>query len=1162
MARITQDASFADSRPSRSLQFLAFLDRYIQIDMAQEHWDFRGSAPRSEDGHIISPTSIIPFMLSDADFRVRFRATTSTAELFNVCTALGAPINDLFEDIRDNTTPDVSQLEQTLTQLLSSANLVVAAGSRRRSPYHLILELIGGAPETTAIALATLEGVAKRIGFDSPADLYLAFARYIAWKAVRDSGNRPTAEIAHRLPYRACGFPTLRDARKADFVKTASWLVQFGDPPEAFLTLCEILKRSPQEGRLDCFADAVALAICRFHARKAEDEALGYAELEQFLARLAEGAGASDARQQGDLLASTIDALVSEVLAQTFEKRWPADEPLPAFRDDKEASDLFTELLRLPEPLVMQVETPSPHWQSVVTVPACLWVDSHYRVFSTPSAVFSIAQNLLSRIHSAPFVSEKMRHLLNLALAISLSHFCVKRPAILAAIVDGLTGLLDCTDILVLVGPMLRWALKSSLDVTAKGEGPAFRPRLCEQLVRAAHDTSSMRGKLSDPQLIVIAQDLSETLDQGIRRLSKVGGTHLTEAALLWPHEVFNYASISPSAILGAIASSFAPVDKFDTIAKVRLLPQYEALVDGADGARLAWYFMQALKPGADLEPSDGLAFADYLFDVGGDAERPAVDDHAIAHAEIADVAVPDNDRGIKKLIVEWLLDTLHGATDRKLADAALTSARLALSVPDVVALCASSDTADQQTAIVAQIISNPTLVRIRRLRTREPRSLVELGSDEWVRRSRDADEWVASFAELLADTRAEGDDFYAQLVPLIRLSPNFAMQIVPSLVHSLLLRSAVSGDEELEKHLSSYVERLLASASTSRAALRLIIDTVVHLRKHAHPNLQATSRSRCDTWLKVPWLLIAEGAVKIGSWYTALLCLELAHEYDRLFTQNSKGQPFNQRADDRAQTLLYEIYIGIDEPDGFYGRESPDTRQALLRRYRHEGQWAEAFKVYGARHEAQSHHFGTRDPAATAGVVTSLASFGFNRLALSLYQPARLDGSIGESDVASGLPYDLGWRTDVWDLPIEERAAGTSSVSLYTALRSARTGRDPELARQSAVEALVKEVGRLNAVSLDLPQPSSSTLSTVLALREVVRMSSAAEGDVLSEELVQSLTSVPAKLRSVELIHQASSAQLTAGLLCQLRTRGADPHDSHQPFARNPRERARRAGR
>ncbi|BGO92503.1 hypothetical protein NBRC10512_000418 [Rhodotorula toruloides] len=1095
------------------LKFLAFLDRYIQLDQAQEHWDFRGSAPRSEDGHIISPTSIIPFMLSDADFRVRFRATTSTAELFNVCTALGVPVNDLFDDIRANTTPDVSQLEQTLTQLLSSANLVVAAGSRRRSPYHLILELAGGASETTAIALVTLDGVAKRIGMASPADLYLAFARYIAWKAVRDAGNQPNAEIAHRLPYRACGFPTLRDARKADFVKTASWLIQFGDPPEAFLTLCEILKRSPQEGRLDCFADSAALAICRFHARRAEDESPGYAELEQLLARLAEGAGASDAHQQGELLASTIDALVAEILAQTYEERWAADEPLPVFSHDKQASELFAELLRLPEDLVFQVETASPHWKCRVTVPASLWVDSHYRVFCTPSAVFSVVQNLLSRVHRAPFVSEKRRHLLNLALAIALSHSCVHRPAILASIVDGLASLLACTDTFVLVGPMLRWALKSSLDATSKGDGPAFRQRLVEQLVRVAHAASSLRAKLVDPQLVVITQSLSKALDQGIRHLSKVGGTHLAEAALLWPHEVFSYASLSPPAVLDAIASSFAPVDKFDTIATIRRLPQYDALASGAEGPRLAWHLMQALKPGTAPRSSDSLAFAELLFDIGGEAERPAVDDPAVAHAEVADVAVPDNDRGIKKLVVDRLLAILHGAVDPKLADAAMATARLALSVPDVVGLCASSHPVNQQTAIVAQIISNPALARVHRTRTREARSLVELGSDEWLKRAQVPDKWVTAFAELLADVRAEGDDFYAQLVPLIRFSPTFSTQIIPSLVHSLLLRSAISGDEDMEKRLSTYVERLLSSTSAGRAVVRLIVDTAVYLRKHAHPNLQATSRSRCDTWLKLPWLLLAEGAVKIGSWYTALLFLELAHEYDRLFTRNAKGQVFDQRLDDRAQVLLYEVYAGIDEPDGFYGRESLDTREALLRRYRHEGQWAEAFKIYGARREAQSHHFGTSDPAATAGVITSLASFGFNRLALSLYQPARLDGSIGETDVAAGLPYDLGWRTDVWDLPLEDRALGSSSVSLYTALRTARTGRDTADARQSATDALVKEVAKLGAVSLDLPQPRCSTVSAILALREVVRLSSIGDGGVLTEDLVDTLTSVPKKL-------------------------------------------------
>jgi hypothetical protein len=36
-------------------------------------WDLNGSAPRSDDGRMITPTTIIPYMLSDADFRVRLR---------------------------------------------------------------------------------------------------------------------------------------------------------------------------------------------------------------------------------------------------------------------------------------------------------------------------------------------------------------------------------------------------------------------------------------------------------------------------------------------------------------------------------------------------------------------------------------------------------------------------------------------------------------------------------------------------------------------------------------------------------------------------------------------------------------------------------------------------------------------------------------------------------------------------------------------------------------------------------------------------------------------------------------------------------------------------------------------------------------------------------
>ncbi|GAA5846422.1 hypothetical protein JCM9279_001368 [Rhodotorula babjevae] len=1098
------------------LQFTAFLDTYLELDRTMQYWDLEGRAPRAEDGRVIAPTAIIPFMLDDADFRVRFRATTSTANLFNLSAELGMNEDRLFQDVRDNMSTNIAESERMLTQILCNANLVIVAANRRRAPYQLLIRTCALSPDLAPIVIATLEGVATRLGFDSLADLYLVYARYLAWSEVRQADSQPGTDIVHNLPYRACGFPTLREARKADFVATASWLLQFDDGP-VFATLCDVLKRTVQQGRLDCFGETAALKIVRYHvANEVAGLPMPPNELERLVAELATGAGAGDAHEQEQLVTTSVDEILAEIAAVTFTARWPAEGAPPALQHDKHAAKAFKSILARSVDLIFRSEPPPPHWGPEQTVTSIVWLDKSggRRALSNPAVVFSVVENLLGRVHRAAFVDEQRRQLVNLALVLALSHRTVSNPAILAAIAHGLTTFLDRADLADLVAAMLRWALKTFQRLVDKQPTVAapFQTAFCEQLVRIALALAPLEQLVVGTEADPVVGALRVAADSALARLHAAQEPTVTEAALRWPRPLVKPETLDFGTLSDAVASSFAPVSKFGLVAPLRQHPAYAAfLAEGGGGSssRLAWHFMHALSPRDEPEPAGCLAFADFLFDAKGLVQAPSVDDPEVNRAETSDTADPPNDQGIKKVIAARVLGRL-GDPDRKLVQAAFDSARLVFSSPGNIAALFAKDGSPSST--LATFFADPSLQRSRRLRRRADCSLASLARPDWLARG-SYDGWVKACAELLAEDRAASDEFFAQIVPLIRSSAAFAAEVFPHLVHSLLLQGATSGDGQSDEQLSRYFEALLSTPTTHVDVVRLLVDTAIHLRKYGRPDLHPSSRSRFDTWLSVPWILFAKGAVKTHAYLAALLFLELAHEYNALFTLTSHGSAYDRRLDESGQVLLYDIYARIDEPDGFYGRESPDARQALLRRYRHEDQWEPAFRMYGAGHEAQTHSHGARDPAAIAGVVSSLAAFGFNRLALSVLQPARLDGSVGEHDVPPELPYDLAWRTEVWDLPIERAAADTSSVSLYKALRASRTARSSQVARDAASEALVREVKKLGAVSLDLPRPSGETIATVLALREMHHLAHLQDGDKAARDLTADLALVPDQL-------------------------------------------------
>ncbi len=1063
------------------LKLIALLDHYLSIDTKQLLWNPDGKIP----GLDALPSAMIPFLLADDDFRVRFRAATSSAGLFTFVYDNNLNDENLFDDIkREAGETDSNNVELTLTTILCHANILINSAARRRGLYQALLRIGAEDSRFTELIGACLLGAVQRFGMKDLRQLYRVYKRFVA--ASRKE-HMSVVDITALSPPRLCGFGSVREQRAEDLDVVGAQIIMSEFPSEQFDAICKTLKLTPQQGLLAVFSETAALMIVGNLATGSPPDGL-----EHKLAQLAQAAGTDDAHQAERLIRSRSDEIGAIVLSVLHEEVWEAAGPQATLdKLDKKAAKVMFDLLGLKTDLVV-VQSLSPAFSLSTVVQALDWLNKTYGLLKEPAAVYSILHKLLGQVHEAPFVDLQRQLLISLSLHLALSHRVVRSSTqLLAAVLGGLTPLLGLVDLAPLVYPIIKWALIQWLGV-ADGLADSGE-QLCELLLQASwvcHSLQTGVGLDSSPAVNAaraVWRKLEDFIRQALASLQKrAGQPSAVEAGLLTPAPAQQPNEASLSALKAALGSSFSGVGKFKLVGP--LAGRADLSSDPAKG-EVAWRLLETMSETEQPSGPDCLALGSVLYQTGGEVDPPSLGEMtALAETRgLAQTAI-ESDDGIKMSILSRLLDSVQ-SHDQQLVAVVFDCIRNIFSLPTGSAFY-NHTLLSKPAAATAALLQSPVLARPDRVRQAAKRSLDELDSDSWLEAGAEFEPWVRRLASLLAEVRGRAVPFYAQLVPLVGQSEALASALLPELVHAVLMAGALSGEDDERNSLSAYFELLLERKSTATRSAKAIVDVALYLRRHEQPRMTANEPSpiSCDQWLGVRWIVLAEAAARTGAYIASLLFLELGHEYESLFRDEADSSVERQ-----GQDLLYQIYANVDEPDGFYGRQSKDVRQAVIKRYHHEGRWTEAFGLHGAEFESHpTSAFGraSRSRAGpAAGVVQSLASFGFNRLATSVLGPAGGAGSSKTgSGVDDGLSYELAWRTDTWDLPVEAGVAGESSVSLYSALRSVRTAADRDGLMKVVEGAVQREASKLAKVSVEWPRPGKQAISTLLALNEVAK--------------------------------------------------------------------------
>jgi ataxia telangiectasia mutated family protein len=687
------------------------------------------------------------------------------------------------------------------------------------------------------------------------------------------------------------------------------------------------------------------------------------------------------------------------------------------------------------------------------------------------ATTYHVLHQLFSDVQHTPLVNEQIRLLNGISLWVAIHQADFKDTTLLHTLIQGSASLLAQSDLARAAQSILDWAFDLYRTLGQKD------PRFPDVLVRIgcfAHDYSNVHDEVIAP----MGNDILRWIDDQALQICRVPTlrSQVVKALPAWPHQPSPelcqiYDGISSESLSAVLSEARISSNKFRLVRRFRDL----AAAGAYDGDQFAktdfWRLKECIPTSEHLQKEDVDAFTNLLvlrkghIDSFG-TEQPGSQSLRARHrrgSRKKDYLASSDDASPQRVIVHSLLEMLDGSASAPV-HVAYQTLRFSMSLPlsDMLHLQSWPSECRVELEYLQKYPRAP--------RTRPARELDELSYPSFnLETTADFRLWISEITILLSDILVAIDPFYAQITSILRSDVEFAEQVLPVLVHTVLqseLPGIKSSDVSARTHLSTYFSVVLRSGSANVSCLRCIVDVVLHLRNF-RPTKSRDALGH-EKWLEIDFTLLSRSAVTCGAYTTALLFLELAAEHG--------GSECDAVG---AEQILFEIYSHIDEPDGFYGITTTDLRQFLIKRFHHEKQWEKAFRFHGAALEASQSN---ADDAE--GLLSSFHAFGFDHLAIKTLQGFHM--GVESSANSSSMNYKLGWRTETWDLPDQRQY--DQGASLYLALRAVYRERDPLTVDSIVRNALFGEMNKLRVLGPENLAEIRQVVQNLMCLDQITR--------------------------------------------------------------------------
>ncbi|KAI0369207.1 hypothetical protein BV20DRAFT_946724 [Pilatotrama ljubarskyi] len=1041
---------------------IRFLDKYLAIDPTQEVWAMSTDdhdAPAPEE----LPAAVLPTFANDEDVRIRFRVAATSTRLFTVGRRAGRDPMEVYSEIHRHLSTSQDHFEGIITRLLCLGNMVISEASVRRGAYFHLLEVAFFSDTFRRHLKAVLMGITTRLGMQRFSDLFDCYASQFAFSLCINN-----IDIS-RFPIDLLGFRDRRECAEATFralTPTNLLAGELGGAPdtgkELFARHCQAVQKSERDGIEECFADLVGHEITLWffsYPGFASDESLG-AKLEEALKD--KTALLQDERRFRELLQCNVDEIIVSILRTLGDQDVSGNGPIVAALQQNvpgDAAETFLAVTKYRALDTFDTYDPNlPQYNTHIVLGAIDWFRSRVEHADSHAVTYHVLHQIFADIERLPLVNEQCRSLNALCLWISCHADHFQEECLLRVLIRRSVAMLAQSDLARSAQSLLEWSFSLYKTHMAKADH-----RLADVLIRASTLADEFSESVGAPYLRKLGADLLTWLESQAESLrkNKVLKKQVKRALAAWPRELGPSLravcdDLQLSDLISALNERGISSSKFRLVRKIYDITSRGSQGEGEQqfGTSEFWRLKACIPPEDHLVDSDIDAFTSLLIHHHGRIDSPGSEKFApetvcTRHCRTAESKAGPNKETAPHADVELArsatilsLLTMLDTAPASQVHTAYTTLRALMSTP-------SSD-AFGDAALPSDLRRELDYLRaFRRLQARFPAADLPaaLTSEEMLHGSSEWRAWVTRLTTLLCDTLGGRDTFFSCLTSLLQSDPAFAEDMLPVLVHSLLQtefdESGSSAETSIKVLLSRYFTSVLTYANAATPCYRTIINVVLHLR-FFQPSPEPKDPLAHDKWLSIDFTLLGRCAIKCHAYTTALLFLELAHEY---------ASPHSQSSDHSAEDILFEIYSHIDEPDGFYGIQTNNLSNFFVRRLRHEKQWDKAFRYHGAVLES-----GAGASVDTDGIIQSLHSFGFNRLAMNTLQ--NFSDSKNALD-SSALAYSLGWRAERWDLP-EALTADHSGATVYMAMRAVYRERSQHAVDYTIRRAFLHEMSRL----------------------------------------------------------------------------------------------------
>ncbi|THH11332.1 hypothetical protein EW145_g727 [Phellinidium pouzarii] len=998
-----------------------------------------------------------------------------------------------------NLREDLSNYEHMLTRFICLANILISSSAVRRGPYWHLLETCLHTQLYVKHIESVLSIAAKEMGLSHFSELFEAYASQIAYSI------RVSQQDFFRFPPHLLGYHDRRECAEATFVafSPANLLASPHDVDElahghgAFARHCLMINQKTADGLLKCFADIVGYQIVFWmddhqnsdlDAMDADnrDISMDVSGLLDVLQEKFKSLGSGEFLQS--LIEQNMDGIVCAILRTSGDLDYHKDgaivRALEGLYRSERSVRAFRALMKYRGQGEFEMHSPNlPSFSTSVVLSALGWLASRVDTANSSSTTYHVMQYFFSEVASSPLINEQLRLLTCLCIWISLEYVHFKNPTLLRVLMSGAAALLAQPDLSMMAQGMLDWAFIHLCETQSDV------PHVIEVLIRIS--TISREFMCSADEIIKgMGIRMKEWIETQMTMLGEVTSLrkYIAIALAAWPDELGDRLADMRGELNSEDLSTILD-DPYLTSHKFKIARRLAALASNGDveEERFAKHDFWRLKdciPSSNLRGEEVDAFTTLLITNSGHVRSQAID-HAYGRSigsRHLRLLMKRDDKGrrnanvsIKRPVVNALLDML---TDQsaKVVHVAYKTLRLLAGI-DLLDSADYGSWPSEYRGDITFLNFCPTKKNIA-----SPQTLTDLLQPRLLDAASDYTAWISEVTLFLSGVLIGRDPFYAHLSNALCNNSEFAEQMFPVLVHTLLSHDQKQAGSEPRIILSDYFSKLLVQVGLDVRCHRSIINLVLHLRNFDPRNSQDVLAY--NRWLNLNFMLLSRSATKCGAYTTALLFLELAVESRQIQEDDNNS----------SEQVLFDIYSHIDEPDGFYGIKAHDLQDFLLRRFHHERQWEKTFQFQGAGLES-----GDKGLKGYTGILESLHSFGFNNLAMSTLQSM---GDNSSNSLSSDMEYRLGWRTGTWDLP-DPVNCESSSCTLYVALRAIHRERDPEVIDNIVSKSLTDELQRLRDLGNENLAEIRQVTQSLMCLAQIKRWRSNFIQDSLSESSI-----------------------------------------------------------